>query len=136
LSFSKQRLGDQGCDDRQSEQTMGALCAAADCTHHWRALPFPTSHTADELLARSHVSASPNVKREIFAPGQHPLLEMSRYATRKHGVDGGEQIRRDRSFKNKSIRPRFHRRQFRIPFVVDAESDQLQLREVAPDSAN
>ena len=66
----------------------------------------------------------------------HPLLEMSRCASRKHSVDGGEQIRRDGSFEDKSIRSRFNRRELRILFRVDAESDQLKLREMAPDSAN
>ena len=61
---------------------------------------------------------------------------MSRCASRKHGVDGEKQIRCDGSFEDKSIGPRFNRRELGILFVVDAESDQLQLREMAPDSAN
>ncbi len=61
---------------------------------------------------------------------------MSRCASRKHGVDGEKQIRCDGSFEDESIGPRFNRRELGILFVVDAESDQLQLREAAPDSAN
>ncbi len=61
---------------------------------------------------------------------------MSRCASRKHGVDGGEQIRRDGSFEDKCIGSRLNRGQLRILFLVDAESDQLQLREMAPHSAN
>jgi hypothetical protein len=61
---------------------------------------------------------------------------MSRCASRKHGVDGGEQICCDGSFEDKCIGSRFNRRELRILFLVDAESNQLQLREMAPYSAN
>ncbi len=125
LRLSNHRVGGQGCGHRQSEQTMRALRAAAECTHHWRALPFPTSHTAGDPLAARTSAPLPNVKKRFSAPGQHPLLEMSGCASRKHGVDGGEQIRRDGSFEDKSIGPRFNRRELGVLFVVDAESDQL-----------
>ena len=46
LSLSNQRVVDEGCRHSQSEQTMRALRAAADCSHHWRALVFPLSRTA------------------------------------------------------------------------------------------
>jgi hypothetical protein len=66
----------------------------------------------------------------------YPLLEMSRCASRKHDVDGGEQIGSDGPFEDISIGSRFDRRELRILFLVDAECDQLQSREMAPDSAN
>ena len=46
LSLNKQRVRGQDCGDRHSKQTMRALRAAADCSHHWRALLFPLSRTA------------------------------------------------------------------------------------------
>ena len=61
---------------------------------------------------------------------------MSRRASCKHGVDCGEQILCDGSFEDKSIGSRFNRRQLHILLLVNAESDQLQLREMAADSAN
>ena len=48
-------------------------------------------------------------------------------------VDGGEQIRSDGSLEDKSIGSRFNHRQLRILFLVDAENDQLQLREMTAD---
>jgi hypothetical protein len=59
----------------------------------------------------------------------------SRCASPKHGVDSGEQIRCDGSFGDKSVGSCFNRRQLHTLFSVDAESDQLQLRETVPDSA-
>ena len=56
---------------------------------------------------------------------------MSGCASRNHGVNGREQIRCDGSFEDKSIGSRCDRGEFRILFVVDAESDQLQFRELA-----
>ena len=47
MSLSKHRVGDEGCGHRQSEQTMRALRAAADSTHHWRALPFALRTTCE-----------------------------------------------------------------------------------------
>ena len=61
---------------------------------------------------------------------------MSDCASCKHGVDGGEQIRCDRLFEDKSIGSRFNHRQLCILFLVDAENNQLQLRELAADSAH
>ena len=60
----------------------------------------------------------------------------SRCAFRKHSVDGGQQIGGDGSFDNKSISSCFDRRELHILFRVDAERDQFQVREMAPDSAD
>jgi hypothetical protein len=68
---------------------------------------------------------------------QSPLdQKLSDCVPRKHSVDGGEQIGCDGSFEDKSVGSRLNRRELRILFLVDAESDQLEVREMAPDSAN
>ena len=41
MSFNEQRVGGQDFHDRQSEQTMRALRAAADRTHHCRRRATP-----------------------------------------------------------------------------------------------
>ena len=100
------------------------------------------SRLCASLLARRLIAPAIHVssqfpRRAFIVPSRtEPQGAMSRYATHKHGVDGGEQIRRDRSFKDKSIGPRFNSRQLRALFVVDAESDQLQLRKIAPHPSN
>src|SRR6185437_11013745 len=131
LSLGKQRVGGQSRRHRQSEQTMRAPCASADCTHHWRALPFPISRTVGETLA-----PSPKVKSKIFHARLYPISKMSCCASGKYDIDRGQQVRCDGSFQDKSIGSRFNRRQLCILFLVDAENDQLQLREMATDSAN
>ena len=51
-------------------------------------------------------------------------------------LDQGGGIKRALPLEDKCTGSRFNRRQLRILFLVDAESDQLQLREIAADSAN
>jgi hypothetical protein len=74
--------------------------------------------------------------KRIFRAASHLLVELSRCASCKHGVDGGQQIRCDGSFEDEAIGSRFNRRELRILLLVDAESDQFQRREMAPDSAH
>ena len=113
---------------RSSNDANGRPAMTVDRSGDSTADPAPSKRTRASALLQKVI--------RIFHAGSHPLLEMSRCASCKHGVDGGEQIRCDGSFEDKSIGSRFNRRQLRILFLVDAESDQLQLREMAADSAN
>jgi len=74
--------------------------------------------------------------KRIFRAASHLPVEISRCASCKYGVDGGQQIRCDGSFEDEAIGSRFNRRELRILLLVDAESDQFQRREMAPDSAH
>ena len=84
------------------------------------------------LRNRACMSAFLQKVIRIFHDGSDPPLELSCCGPREHRVDCGEQIHRDRSFENKSIGACVDCRQLRSLFLVDAESDQLQLREKAP----
>lgn len=60
----------------------------------------------------------------------------SRCVSAKRGIDSGKQIRCDGCFGDKSVGSCLNRRQLHTLFSVDAKSDQLQLRELAPDTAD
>src|SRR6516225_2888957 len=61
---------------------------------------------------------------------------LSRAVSRKQRVNGGEQIRGDGTFADKSVGSCFDRRQLHALLSVDTESDQPQPRETAPDAAD
>ena len=80
--------------------------------------PGRARHNARRVsaLARQHLCTKGH--KNFFDVAPLLLPKMSRCASRKHGVDGGEQIRRDGSFEDKCIGSRLNRGQLRILFLV------------------
>jgi hypothetical protein len=118
----------------------GTSRTSPSASRHHRQTIRPSIFQIDLVEMPSRLRPQARLRRSAAIIGLvdviYPLLEMSRCASRKHDVDGGEQIGSDGPFEDISIGSRFDRPELRILFLVDAECDQLQSREMAPDSAN